>query len=161
MKQKTIAAIILTVVVLAALSIPQGFAISGKSPHGTAHGTYYTRTSLRGVSNAASASPSSNPASCGDLGFTGKFGTVMFYRGAIAVQVQNANPNRQYSVWLGYKTSKTGCDGSWGQLGWVSTNEYGNGGYAQSLNLKSDTQYQVVVRDAAGNTIYATAFFST
>jgi hypothetical protein len=158
MKQRTIGVIVLAIVMLAALSIPQGFA---RGPGGVpSHGSSpYTRANLRGVSNAAPASPSSSPVSCGDLGFGGKFGTVMFDRAGLIVRLQHASPNTRYSVWLGYKTGSGGCDGSWQQLGWVTTNDGGDGGYAQSLNL-SGTQYQVVVRDAAGNTIYATAFFS-
>jgi hypothetical protein len=160
MKQRTIGVIVLAIVMLAALSIPQGFAKhSGGAPALPASLSHYTRANLRGVSNAAPASPSSSPASCGDLGFGNKFGTVMFDRTGLIVRLQHASPNTRYSVWLGYKTGSGGCDGSWQQLGWVTTNDSGDGGYAQSLSL-SGTQYQVVVRDATGNTIYATAFFS-
>ena len=164
MKQRTIAVIVLTIVMLAALSIPQGFATHSKHPGGapalTAGLNPYTRTNLRGVSSAAPASPSSSPASCGDLGFGGKFGAVMFDRASLIVRLQHASPNTLYSVWIGYKTSSGGCDGSWQQLGWVTANDGGVGSYAQSLSLRSGAQYQVVVRDASGNTIYATAFFS-
>jgi len=162
MKQHTIGIFVLAVMVLATLSVPQGFARVAHSGGGPALGAsigHYTKTNLRGVSSAAPASAGSSPASCGDLGFTGKFGQVMFNTGSLIVTLQHATSNVQYSVWLGHKTSTSGCDGSWQQLGWVTTNGSGDGGYAQSLSL-SGTQYQVVVRDAAGNTIYATAFFS-
>jgi len=161
MKQRTIGVIVLAIVMLAALSVPQGYAASKHGPPVLGAGiNHYTRANIRGVSNAAPASPSSSPASCGDLGFGGKFGTVMFDSGDLIVRLQHASSNTQYSVWIGYKTGSGGCDGSWQQLGWVTTNDSGDGGYAQSLSLRSGTQYQVVVRDATGNTIYATAFFS-
>jgi hypothetical protein len=161
MKQRTIGVIVLTIVMLAALSIPQGFAKhSGGAPALPAALSPYTRANLRGVSSAAPTSPSSSPASCGDLGFGGKFGTVMFDRAGLIVRLQHASPNTQYSIWLGYKTSSSGCDGSWQELGRINTNGSGSGGYHQALPLAVGSQYQVVVRDATGNTIYATAFFS-
>ena len=161
MKRRMIGVLALTIVVLAALSIPQGYAASKHGPPTLGAGiNHYTRTNLQGVSNAAPASPTSGPASCGNLGFQGKFGTVMFYSGSLLVRLQHASSDTQYSVWLGYKTSASNCDGSWHELGSLNTNDSGNGGFAQSLTLRSGTQYQVVVRDEAGNTIYATAFFS-
>lgn len=162
MKQRTIGVLVLAVVVLAAFSIPQGFAVATKHGFPTLGGSLglYAKTNLRGVSNAAPASPGSSPASCGDLGFTGKYGLVMYNARSLLVLLQHANSNTQYSVWLGHKTSTSGCDGSWAQLGWISTNGNGNGGFSESLSPRSGTQYQVVVRDHAGNTIYATAFFT-
>jgi hypothetical protein len=164
MKQRTIGVLVLAVVMLATLSIPQGLAqIQGKHGFPAMGGSLgrYSKTNLRGVSNAAPASPGSSPASCGDLGFTGKYGLVMYNTGSVVVLLQHASSNTQYTVWLGHKTSTSGCDGSWTQLGSISTNGNGNGGFSDSLSVSSGTQYQVVVRDQAGNTIYATAFFTT
>lgn len=167
MKRKMIGAFALTIVVLVALSIPQGYAAqTAKGKHAAPvlsagiQEAHYTRTNLQGVSNGAPASPTSGPASCGSLVFQGKFGAVMFNSVSLLVRLQHANSDTQYSVWLGYKTSPSSCDGSWNELGSLNTNHNGNGGFSQPLTLISGIHYQVVLRDQAGNTIYATAFFS-
>jgi hypothetical protein len=157
MKQKTFAILALAIVLIAAFSLPDGFAKNGAQSL-PASSNSYIRTSLQGVSDPSG--------SCSKLGLNGKYGTVTLAHGEVVLSVQNADPpasiiSQTFSVWVGYRANGGTCDGNWHSIGSVTVAQSGNGEFSSTLSgLVSSLQYVIELRDAAGNPVYATGMIS-
>jgi hypothetical protein len=75
--------------------------------------------------------------------------------------LRNAQVDSSYSVWVGYKTSSSGCDGSWNSLGQIHVTQNGNADFVGTYTLSLDRQYIIALEDQSGNTIFATPFITT
>ena len=134
--------IFLIMVLVAVLTLPQGFAKN------FANGPTWVNVPILGVSNPSG--------SCGDLGLRGYVGNVGMAGGRLHITLVKASPNNAYSISVGYVSSNGVCDGTWKSFGSIKTDQSGNGLLVPSTSLPSNHQDVLEFTDGSGNVAFAT-----